>query len=174
MNTEGGTAAARIAAARLRVASTRLSRIRFFCAALHRLPAIDSPARFTIAWAPSTSAVHAPASPFGFHVTTRASGTLDTHYAPHTPARIVAAESLAHESLRIGSSFAVLARTVARPPTFAGTWIQAPAGAVAYAHDLYASLRALDHAGAKAILVENVPDDAAWLAVRDRLRRATT
>ncbi len=102
----------------------------------------------------------------------RASGTLDSHYAPRTPARIVAAESLARESMR-NPSFAVLARMVARPAPFAGPWIQAPADSVAYAHDLYASLRTLDHAGADVILVEDVPGDATWLAVRDRLTRAT-
>jgi L-threonylcarbamoyladenylate synthase len=68
---------------------------------------------------------------------------------------------------------AVLARSVARPADFVGTWIGAPAGAVAYAHDLYANLRALDAANADAILVETVPEDFAWLAVRDRLARAT-
>ena len=42
-----------------------------------------------------------------------------------------------------------------------------------YAHDLYANLRALDATGATAIVVEAVPDDAHWQAVRDRLARAS-
>ncbi len=42
-----------------------------------------------------------------------------------------------------------------------------------YAHDLYANLRALDLPGVKAILIEAVPDDPEWFAVRDRLTRAT-
>jgi L-threonylcarbamoyladenylate synthase len=42
-----------------------------------------------------------------------------------------------------------------------------------YAHDLYANLRALDLPGVTAILIEAVPDDLEWLAVRDRLTRAT-
>jgi L-threonylcarbamoyladenylate synthase len=103
----------------------------------------------------------------------RASGTLESHYAPRTPARIVAANLLAREIARIAPPAAVLARTVARPVAFAGTWIAAPAEPAAYAHDLYANLRVLDHAGASAILVENVPGDPTWLAVRDRLARAT-
>jgi L-threonylcarbamoyladenylate synthase len=103
----------------------------------------------------------------------RASGTLASHYAPRTPARIVTAALLADESTHAGSAVAVLARTVARPAEVAGTWISAPIEADAYAHDLYANLRALDHAGAAAILIESVPDDDAWLAVRDRLTRAT-
>ncbi len=103
----------------------------------------------------------------------RAPGTLDSHYAPHTPARIVVAESLARESTRIAPPAAVLARTVSRPAAFTGTWIDAPADPRAYAHDLYANLRALDHVDAGAILVEDVPGDSAWFAVRDRLGRAT-
>ncbi len=67
---------------------------------------------------------------------------------------------------------AVLARTVPRPADFSDVWRQAPADAAAYAHDLYANLRALDAANADVILIEMVPDDDAWLAVRDRLTRA--
>ena len=103
----------------------------------------------------------------------RASGTLASHYAPHTPARVVASALLARESTHAGSAVAVLARTVIRPGEFSGAWINAPAEAHAYAHDLYANLRALDRAGAAAILIEDVPEDSVWLAVRDRMTRAT-
>jgi L-threonylcarbamoyladenylate synthase len=68
---------------------------------------------------------------------------------------------------------AVLARAVGRPDDFSGMWIAAPAGAAAYAHDLYANLRALDAANADVILIEAPPPDDAWLAVRDRLVHAT-
>jgi L-threonylcarbamoyladenylate synthase len=103
----------------------------------------------------------------------RASGTLASHYAPRTPARVVASAMLARESARGGNPVAVLARTVTRPADFAGTWINAPYEVDAYAHDLYANLRALDHVGATAILIEDVPGDSAWFAVRDRLTRGT-
>jgi L-threonylcarbamoyladenylate synthase len=43
---------------------------------------------------------------------------------------------------------------------------------VAYAHDLYAALREMDHAGADLIVVEVLPDRPDWEAVADRLRRA--
>ena len=102
----------------------------------------------------------------------RAPGTHASHYAPRTPVRVVAVALLAHESMHAGSAVAVLARTVTRPDPFTGAWINAPAEAHAYAHDLYANLRALDHARAAAILVEDVPEDSAWLAVRDRISRA--
>jgi len=106
----------------------------------------------------------------------RASGTLPAHYAPRTPAVLVPANALRAELAQLGGrdeDVAVLARTVARPGDFEDAWIRGPADPAAYAHDLYANLRTLDAANADVILVEDVPDDAAWLAVRDRLARAT-
>jgi L-threonylcarbamoyladenylate synthase len=100
----------------------------------------------------------------------RASGTLAAHYAPRTPAHLVATNALDAELGRHPGA-AVLART-ARKSTGAH-WVIAPDDPVRYAHDLYAHLRALDSSGASAILIEDVPGDPAWLAVRDRLVRAT-
>ncbi|MET0731828.1 MAG: Sua5 family C-terminal domain-containing protein, partial [Casimicrobiaceae bacterium] len=57
---------------------------------------------------------------------------------------------------------------------FEGTWIMADRDARGYAHDLYANLRTLDAANADTILIETVPDEPEWLAVRDRLTRATS
>ena len=99
----------------------------------------------------------------------RASGTLASHYAPRTPARLVAAAALA-DAAHAGS--AVLARTVRQPATFAGQWLAAPIDAIGYAHDLYAHLRTLDASGAAEILIEALPATADWLAVRDRVLRA--
>ena len=106
----------------------------------------------------------------------RASGMLASHYAPRTPASLVAAGELRAELVQLGArdeSVAVLAYTVAQPPDHTGVWLRAPADAAAYAHDLYANLRTLDAANADVILIERVPDAAGWLAVRDRLVRAT-
>jgi L-threonylcarbamoyladenylate synthase len=47
-----------------------------------------------------------------------------------------------------------------------------PRDAAEYARLLYATLHALDDAGCEVVLVEAVPDTAAWEGVRDRLRRA--
>jgi L-threonylcarbamoyladenylate synthase len=102
-----------------------------------------------------TASAHAP----------RASGTLASHYAPRTRSRLVNADELAAPA-----NAAVLARTV---PAKTSRWIAAPRDAAAYAHDLYANLRALDAMGAAEILIEDVPAGAAWNAVRDRLVRAT-
>ena len=106
----------------------------------------------------------------------RASGTLASHYAPRTPAVLIAPRALRAEIAQFDEHderVAVLARTVVRPAEFSDLWISAPAAAAGYAHDLYANLRALDAADADVIAIEAVPDDDAWLAVRDRLARAT-
>jgi L-threonylcarbamoyladenylate synthase len=106
----------------------------------------------------------------------RASGTLAAHYAPHATAHRVAPGELLREAAAReskGERVAVLARTIVRPTGFTGAWITAPADAPRYAHDLYANMRVLDAPGVKAMLIEDAPGDDAWLAVRDRLGRAT-
>jgi L-threonylcarbamoyladenylate synthase len=106
----------------------------------------------------------------------RASGTLASHYAPRTAAILVPADALHAEIDQLvdrDEAVAILARTACRPDDFSGAWIAAPADAAGYAHDLYANLRTLDAANADVILIETPPADAAWLAVRDRLGRAT-
>ena len=106
----------------------------------------------------------------------RASGTLAVHYAPRTPATLVSPDALRAELVQLegrDEDVAVLARTVARPADFEDVWIRAPADAAAYAHDLYANLRTLDAANADVILIEAPPEGDAWIAVRDRLARAT-
>ena len=96
----------------------------------------------------------------------RASGTLASHYAPRTPSRLVPVDALG-----TNADAAVLARTAA--PARDKRWIVAPGDASAYAHDLYANLRALDAMGASEILIEDIPATEDWNAVRDRLARAT-
>jgi L-threonylcarbamoyladenylate synthase len=116
----------------------------------------------------------APAPPERFPL--RAPGTLPSHYAPRTPATMLRPDALRAELAQLvdrDESVAVLARTLVAPDDFDGVWIAAARDAAGYAHDLYASLRALDAAAADRILIEAVPDEPAWIAVRDRLTRAT-
>ena len=106
----------------------------------------------------------------------RVSGSLPAHYAPRTPASLLRVDALRAELVQLverDERVAVLARTLTRPDDFDGVWIGASGDAVGYAHDLYANLRSLDAANADAILIEAPPDDSMWLAVRDRLMRAT-
>ncbi len=101
---------------------------------------------------------------------TPAPGTLEAHYAPSTPLRLVESTRLQAEVMRCEKTVAVLAHSVA----VAGQaqWIKMPNTATAYAHDLYAHLREADAAGCAIILVEQPPTTAEWAAVNDRLRRA--
>jgi L-threonylcarbamoyladenylate synthase len=106
----------------------------------------------------------------------RASGTLASHYAPRTPALRAPADALRAEVAQLTARderVAVLARTVAMPAGFDGAWHAAPRDARGYAQGLYAALRALDAADADVIVIEDVPQDPEWFAVRDRLARAT-
>ena len=104
-----------------------------------------------------------------------APGSQRAHYAPSTPLAIASTdeiEELAAVLSGRGHRIAVLAL---HPPMRAHqyvTWINAGARPEAYAHDLYAHLRALDKSACARILVQGVPDDERWDAVRDRLTRA--
>lgn len=104
----------------------------------------------------------------------RASGALASHYAPVTPVTLLQADDIGRAvaaAAARGERLAVLART-APPAAGALAWHAAPLEAGAYAHQLYAALRALDANRADRIVVEGVPDGQAWEAVRDRLARA--
>lgn len=111
-----------------------------------------------------------PVAEFGGPVAAapRVSGSLEAHYAPRTPMRLVSGEELQKASCaaRVG----VIARQAA--PCAEANWLVLPGDAAGFAHDLYAALRLLDQRGLNEILVEAPPDDPAWLAVADRLRRA--
>jgi L-threonylcarbamoyladenylate synthase len=112
----------------------------------------------------------------------RASGTLESHYAPSVPLRLWSSAalrqqlhtmSLAASPARPGAApLGVYSRLVfehPRPP-----WLHRPMAddAAAVAHDLFGVLRELDAAGVSAIWVENPPPGPAWDGVRDRLQRA--
>ena len=100
----------------------------------------------------------------------RHSGGLERHYAPRTPARLVATHELDREIARLGDKVAVLA--FSRPDERVDFWLRMPRDAHAYAQKLYAALRELDSAQCEQILIEAPPDSAPWATVLDRLRRA--
>jgi L-threonylcarbamoyladenylate synthase len=102
----------------------------------------------------------------------RAPGTLESHYAPHQPLRLVAPDRWGQTLQKASPRRAVLALSP-RPTRDASVlWIDAPRQSQDYARDLYANLRALDVSGCDEILVEAPPATAEWIAVRDRLDRA--
>jgi len=102
----------------------------------------------------------------------RASGTLESHYAPHTPVAMQDTAALADTLARLalaGRKVALIHYS-ALPATHAA--VQLPATPEGFAHALYAALRSMDGSGADVILVEAPPQEGAWLGVNDRLRRA--
>ena len=102
----------------------------------------------------------------------RHSGGLERHYAPRTPARLVAPHALDQAISETAAALAVLA--FSRPDVRVHAWRRMPRAPGAYAQKLYAALRELDACGCTAILVEAPPETPAWSAVNDRLRRACT
>ena len=106
----------------------------------------------------------------------RASGTLESHYAPMARVHLLSRNSLqarldvlAHDPLR--HLHAVWARPGLRTPS--GVVMRPmPPRAADCAHALFGELRAFDQLGVSNILVEAPPSDSAWDGVRDRLTRA--
>jgi L-threonylcarbamoyladenylate synthase len=104
--------------------------------------------------------------------TMRVSGTLESHYAPRTPAYLQTPDKLETPGVNSGVNSGVLSLKP-QPKGFDGVWLTLPSDPKAYAYRLYAVLRELDDLGLESILIEHVPDTPEWLAVRDRLSRAT-
>ncbi len=107
--------------------------------------------------------------------TPRVPGDRTLHYAPLTPLEIVPIEELERRAGEITARREKVAVLALRPPLQTQrnmTWINAGKKADTYAHNLYNHLRTLDRAGCAKILVQEVPDEERWAAIRDRLRRA--
>jgi len=105
----------------------------------------------------------------------RVSGSLDSHYAPLTPMRLVAKAGLANVLAGLkasGKRAGLLAHTRQSGIVQPHSLRQLPDEPEGYARGLYAALRELDQAGNDLIVVEAIRADAGWEAVADRLRRA--
>ena len=102
----------------------------------------------------------------------RVSGSLQSHYAPHTRTELLPRPRLierAQACLQDGEDVLVLsiAHAVGNIPGL--VLADSPES---YGHDLYAALRELDARRADRLLVESPPLQAEWIAVLDRLSRA--
>ncbi|WP_395405124.1 L-threonylcarbamoyladenylate synthase [Pseudoduganella sp. UC29_106] len=102
----------------------------------------------------------------------RASGTLESHYAPKAPVALL-------PTCDIPATVSALAARGRRVALIHYTPIAASEPSVAlpdepkgYAYGVYAALRAMDQEQVDLILVETPPQDAEWAGVNDRLRRA--
>jgi len=107
----------------------------------------------------------------------RVPGSTRSHYAPSTSLTIVPATQIDAYAAALsegGRRVAVLAQCLPLKVHRYVTWINAGRRPEQYGHDLYANLRTLDRAGCVQILVQDVPQDERWEAIRDRLLRAAT
>jgi L-threonylcarbamoyladenylate synthase len=109
----------------------------------------------------------------------RASGTLESHYAPNAKLRLMDATSLQAALNMMGkdldqgkATIAVYARTILRIPSSKLLFRRMPDDAAATAQQLFAVLREFDAQGVKLIWVETPPDAPDWAGVHDRLSRA--
>jgi L-threonylcarbamoyladenylate synthase len=107
----------------------------------------------------------------------RVPGTTARHYSPTTAVNVVPSRRLEQVMNEFTGNHEKVAVLAQRPPITANpymTWINAGTRPDLYGRQLYTNLRTLDKAGARIILVEEVPAGEKWDAVRDRLRRAAT
>lgn len=95
------------------------------------------------------------------------------HYAPTTKTRMMSQEALLAYIENTESTFAVMAYSNALLALDDPRVHAMPVNAKAYAHDLYHTLRALDHLDVQEIVLEAVPLASEWDAIRDRLTKAS-
>jgi L-threonylcarbamoyladenylate synthase len=110
----------------------------------------------------------------------RASGTLESHYAPRAKVRLMSAQDISAKLQALGPHANNLGVwSVQRPGAEEGAgmgagvvWRAQPLSATEAAHDLFTVLRDLDARGVQQIWVQQPPDTPEWEGVRDRLQRA--
>lgn len=105
----------------------------------------------------------------------RVSGSLETHYAPVTKTYLIASENLSDYLNKLTSNDLPCVVLIRQPLLVQNQLIQfiaMPATAKEYAHDLYQTLRIADKQRVKQIVIEAVPHEPEWSAIRDRLERA--
>jgi L-threonylcarbamoyladenylate synthase len=105
----------------------------------------------------------------------RASGTLESHYAPDAPVRLMEAKALQTALDLLGADaagIAIYSRAIMATPSAKVIRRRMPDDAAETARQLFAVLREFDAQGARLIWVETPPDGPEWEGVRDRLQRA--
>ena len=118
------------------------------------------------------------------HPAPKASGTLESHYAPNASVRLMDAKALQAALDMLGSvmfpkgsqaqaRIAVYARSPLKKVPVQVLLRRMPDDAAATAQQLFAVLRGFDDAAVKLIWVETPPEALEWEGVRDRLQRAS-
>ncbi|HKB83930.1 MAG TPA: L-threonylcarbamoyladenylate synthase [Burkholderiales bacterium] len=105
----------------------------------------------------------------------RVSGSLESHYAPGLPLKIVHPDEIEdYLRARADTPVAVMSRRGRPRDSKATLWQVAPEMPDDYARLLYGTLRRLDVSGCRLIVVEALPALPEWTAIRDRLGRASS
>ena len=105
----------------------------------------------------------------------RASGTLESHYAPRAKVRLMDAQALQAALDVLGphaAGIAIYSRVILQSRSSKVLRRRMPDDAVETARQLFAVLRGFDAQGVQLIWVETPPDTPEWEGVRDRLQRA--
>lgn len=106
----------------------------------------------------------------------RASGTLESHYAPRAKVRLMDARALQTALDLLGaeaSRIATWSRVILRSDSAQILRRRMPDDAIETARQLFAVLREFDAQGVRLIWVETPPATPEWDGVRDRLQRAS-
>jgi len=111
----------------------------------------------------------------------RASGTLDSHYAPNAKVRLMDAKALQTAldllgndlDASAGPTIATYSRAILKTRSAQVLRRRMPDEAADTAQQLFAVLREFDAQGVKLIWIENPPPSPEWDGVRDRLLRAS-
>ena len=107
----------------------------------------------------------------------RASGTLESHYAPRARVRLMDARALQTALDLLGAEAAQIAtwsRIILRSNSAKILRRRMPDDAIETARQLFAVLREFDAQGVRLIWVETPPPAPEWDGVRDRLQRASS
>lgn len=99
-------------------------------------------------------------------------GMTRKHYAPRARLVVVRADAVDDALRELGDGVGLVTSRPRRRALEPRETVALPDDAAGYGAGLYAALHHLDDAGCKVIVVEAVPDDESWSAVRDRLSRA--
>ncbi len=107
----------------------------------------------------------------------KAPGAADAHYAPSKPLYIIQTDALVEVAAELSQSQKIdvlsLQAFLKTQTSDFSTWKKMPSDPKQYTQQLYATLHQLDKTDSDCILVELPPKTEAWLAVHDRLQRAS-